>query len=310
MSGLERDRPDRPRPGRESPSPQARRIPPDWPNRQHSRFVRAAGLVWHVQVMGAGPVMLLLHGTGAATHSWRAMLPLLAEHFTVVAPDLPGHGYTEAPSARRQSLPGMAKAVQSLLWALDMKPAVVVGHSAGAAVGLRLCLDGAVAPRLVVGLNAALKPWAGSAGKVFSPLAKFLVGLPGVPELFSWRARNAAMVAKLLEGTGSRLTPEGVALYAQVVREPSHAAAALAMMAYWDLNPLQADLPKLAPKLLLVVGEDDRAIPPANAKETVALVPRGEVASMPGLGHLSHEEDPAGTVALIMAAARAEGVIG
>ena len=81
----------------------------DWPNREASRFVRAAGLMWHVQIMGAGPVLLLAHGTGAATHSWRALAPLLAQHFTIVAPDLPGHGFTEAPGTARLSLPGMAR---------------------------------------------------------------------------------------------------------------------------------------------------------------------------------------------------------
>ena len=50
----------------------------DWPNREASRFVEAAGLRWHVQVMGAGPVLLLLHGTGASTHSWRDVMPKLA----------------------------------------------------------------------------------------------------------------------------------------------------------------------------------------------------------------------------------------
>ncbi len=66
----------------------------DWPNREFSRFVDAAGLTWHVQVMGSGPAILLVHGTGAATHSWRDLAPLLARHFTVVAPDLPGGGGT------------------------------------------------------------------------------------------------------------------------------------------------------------------------------------------------------------------------
>ena len=53
----------------------------DWPNREASRFVHAAGLRWHVQVMGSGPVVLLLHGTGAATHSWRDLMPKLAERW-------------------------------------------------------------------------------------------------------------------------------------------------------------------------------------------------------------------------------------
>ena len=279
------------------------RLPQDWPNRGASRFVRAAGLNWHVQVMGSGPVLLLLHGTGAATHSWRDLMPLLAAQFTVVAPDLPGHGFTEAPAAARQSLPGMAKSVQSLLWALDMRPAVAVGHSAGAAIALRLALDRSIEPRLVVGLNAALMPWGGSAGKVFSPLAKFLVGVPGVPQVFSWRARDTAMVERLLAGTGSRLDAQGVALYARVVREPAHAAAALAMMAYWDLNPLIRDLPGLQAKLLLIVGAADRAIPPGDADRIRTVLPGTTVVAMPGLGHLAHEEEPARTAALILDAA-------
>ena len=67
----------------------------DWPNRQYSRFVEAAGMRWHVQVMGQGPALLLLHGTGAATHSWRDVMPKLAGHYTVVAIDLPGHAFTQ-----------------------------------------------------------------------------------------------------------------------------------------------------------------------------------------------------------------------
>ena len=69
----------------------------NWPHRQASRFVEAGGIRWHVQIMGQGPVMLLLHGTGAASHSWRDIMPLLAAQFTVVVPDLPGHGFTRAP---------------------------------------------------------------------------------------------------------------------------------------------------------------------------------------------------------------------
>lgn len=286
------------------------RLPADWPNRDASRFVRAAGLAWHVQVAGSGPALLLLHGTGAATHSWRDMLPLLAAHFTVVAPDLPGHGFTEAPALRRLSLPGMARDLQALLWALDVKPAAVAGHSAGAAVAIRMALDGKLpAVRLVVGLNAALMPLGGVAGQIFSPLAKLLAGLPGLPDLFAWRARDPATVAKLLRDTGSTLDARGVALYARVVREPRHAAAALGMMAHWDLRPLADELPGLQPQLLLAVGAGDRTVPPADSARVQAAVPGAELVSWPGLGHLAHEEAPAQAAAMIVAAARTAGVL-
>lgn len=92
----------------------------DWPNRESSRFVQAGGLRWHVQQLGRGPVMLLIHGTGAATHSWRDLAPLLAQSFTLVSADLPAHAFTETPPARGLSLPGMAASMASLVDALGL----------------------------------------------------------------------------------------------------------------------------------------------------------------------------------------------
>jgi len=286
----------------------------DWPNRSASRTVRAAGLNWHVQVAGpsadkGSPVLLLVHGTGAATHSWRDLLPPLAEHFTIIAPDLPGHGWTDAPAAARLSLPGMAKALQGLLIALNMRPVVAVGHSAGAAVLARMALDGAIQPRALVSLNGAFVPLQGVPGQLFSPLARLLVGLPGLPQVFAWRARDPAMVAQLLAGTGSALDAEGVRLYGQVVRRPAHAASALGMMAHWDLRPLLADLPRLRTPLLLVAGAGDRSVPPAQSAQVRDLVPGSTLATLPGLGHLAHEERPADVAALILQFARANGAL-
>jgi magnesium chelatase accessory protein len=282
----------------------------DWPNRAFSRFFRRDGLTWHVQVTpGDAPVLFMVHGTGAATHSWRDLLPLLGQHFTVVAADLPGHGFTDAPPWHRLSLPGMARDLAGLLGLLGIRPALVVGHSAGAAILARMCLDGAIAPAGLVSLNGAFVPLGGAAAPIFAPLARLLVGLPVLPQLFAWRAGDPRVVDKLLASTGSRLDPLGVQLYTRLVRNPNHAAAALRMMANWDLPPLLRDLPKLPAKLLLVSGTNDRAIPPADAVQVQKLVPGAELISMPGLGHLSHEEDPAGTAALILAFARRLGVL-
>lgn len=272
----------------------------DWPNRAASRFVRTTGLTWHVQVMGTGPTLLLAHGTGAATHSWRGLAPLLARRFTVVAPDLPGHGFTDSVPAHRLSLLGMARAMQGLLWALNLTPTLAVGHSAGAAILARMCLDGAVAPRGLVSLNGAFLPFGGAAGQVFSPLARFLVGVPLLPDLFARRARKPEVVAQLIRNTGSSLDAEGVELYRRVVQRPGHAAAALGMMAHWDLAPLVRDLGRLGPKLLLIVGDRDAAIPPAQAARVRELVPGAELVSLPGLGHLAHEEQPERVADLVL----------
>ena len=60
-----------------------------WPHREASHFVAAGAARWHVQRMGSGPPLLLLHGTGASVHSWRGLMPLLAQSHDVIACDLP-----------------------------------------------------------------------------------------------------------------------------------------------------------------------------------------------------------------------------
>jgi magnesium chelatase accessory protein len=281
----------------------------DWPNRENSRFVEADGLRFHVQIMGDGPVLLLLHGTGAATHSWRALGPLLARNFRVVAPDLPGHGFTEAPLQDRLSLPGMARALTALLAKLDLTPAMAAGHSAGAAILLRMVFDGQIAPRALVGLNAAIMPMGGMAAPVFAPLGKLLARFSLVPELFSWHAADENVVRKMLRGTGSTLEPAGVSLYRRVMKNPRHAAAALAMMANWDLRPVRRELPGLHTPLLLIVGGNDRTIPPSAAAEIRAILPRTEIATLPGLGHLAHEETPEDVAGLMLRFARAQAIL-
>jgi magnesium chelatase accessory protein len=265
----------------------------DWPNREFSRFVVADGLRWHVQQMGAGPVVLLMHGTGASTHSWRALAPLLAQDYTIFAADLPGHGFTDAPTDQRlYSLSGMASGLSALLRECRVVPDYGVGHSAGAAILARMCLDGAIKPRMIVGLNAALLPLSGVAGSLFSPIARVLSITSLAPRLFAWAARDRAAVERLIAGTGSRLDPFGTDLYWRLISNPGHATAALQMMANWDLPSLQRDLPRLRTPLTLLIGSTDRTVPPDEAGRVARLLPSVTLRTMAGLGHLAHEEQP------------------
>jgi magnesium chelatase accessory protein len=279
----------------------------DWPHRAFSRFVVAGGLRWHVQVMGEGPVALLVHGTAAASHSWRDVAPLLARRYTVVVPDLPGHGFTEPMRASRVSLPGFAHALGDLIDALALPPALAVAHSAGAAILARMCLDGRIAPRVLVSLNGALLPPSGWAGLFFLPTARLLACSPLIPHLVSWRAGDAAAIGRLIESTGSTLDAQGAALYQKLVRSPRHVAGILTMMARWDLGPLVSDLPRLATPLILIVGEADRTVSPQEADRVHRLVPTARMLTLPGLGHLAHEEAPARIVELITECASEAG---
>ncbi|MEY2620122.1 MAG: hypothetical protein RL522_3124 [Pseudomonadota bacterium] len=279
----------------------------DWPHRAHSAFMNCDGLRWHVQRFACthaasdlpAPRCLLIHGTGSSTHSWRDVAPRLQPHFEVLAIDLPGHAYTSLPSdgigSPQLSLPGMARTLARLLAMLDFMPQLVVGHSAGAAIAARMAIDGAIAPQLLVSLNGALLPLGGMAGRVFSPAARLMAALPGVPRLFAWSASDASVMQRLLDSTGSALDAQGRELYARLAANPGHAEGALGMMAGWDLPAFERDLQRLRTPLALVVGSQDATVPPGDADRVMArlqgVVPIQKIV-LEGLGHLAHEEQP------------------
>jgi magnesium chelatase accessory protein len=281
----------------------------DWPNRATSSFVHAHGLRWHVQRKGEGPALLLLHGTGASTHSWRGLLPLLARRFTVIAPDLPGHGFTEAPPFEDLSLVGMSEAVAGLLRTLGVELVLAIGHSAGAAILAHMSLSRLAEPEVLISLNGALRPLGGFAGSLFQPVARLMASSSLVSGLFARRAENRAAVERLLRGTGSVIEPQGIDLYGRLFSNPGHAAAALGMMANWDLNALYRDLPNLPCRLLLVAAGGDRTISPEQAFEIRDLVPGARVEYVRGLGHLAHEEKPALFLDIIEGVARSAGIL-
>ena len=265
----------------------------DWPNREHSRFIEVGRVRWHVQVMGHGPVILLLHGTGAATHSWRDVAPLLADDFTVVAPDLPGHGFTSGRPVGGLSMPAMARAAGELLRSMNVAPDMIVGHSAGAAIALRMALDGLASPRRIVGIGSALLPFPGLAAKLFPAMARMLFVNPFAPHLLAGIARRSGETGRfLLRSTGSQTDAAGVGFYERLLTNSKHVEGAITMMANWDLEALKRDLPRVQVPLLLVHGERDGAIPLSAAREATALIPGATLVPLAGLGHLAHEERP------------------
>ncbi|EAU40216.1 Alpha/beta hydrolase [Fulvimarina pelagi HTCC2506] len=269
----------------------AGRPPADWPLSEHSRSVDAGGIRWHFQIMGEGPAIMLIHGTGASTHSFRDLAPILAENHQVLMADCPGLGFTDRPS-RSLTLQTMAAMHAELLQKLGVNPAVIVGHSAGAVIAIEMALDGRVAPQHLVSLNGALLPFPGLAGRLFPKIAKVVYRNPIVPRFFAYRAKSENAVSGLLDGTGSALTPGGKSLYARLFQDRHHVAGTLSMMSHWDLDRFSARLDRLETPLLLVTGDRDKAIPVSVSHRVAAQVKNGKVVVLNGLGHLAHEEAP------------------
>jgi len=273
--------------------------PLTWPNRAFGRMVECRPHRWYVQEAGSGALVLLLHGAGASTHSFRALMPDLARDFHVLALDLPGQGFSRAGARHRLGLEPMAADIAALLAQLHLRPDAIIGHSAGAAIALRLTQILPVAPRAVVAINGALGHFKGVAGWLFPALAKLLALNPLTAMIFARTASSEESVRRLLTSTGSRTDAEGVALYRTLVADRGHVDGTLAMMSQWSLETLLRELPQITVPVLFLTGANDRAVPPDTSDLAAARMPNAEVVRIDGLGHMLHEEDPGGTAARI-----------
>lgn len=280
-----------------------------WPNREASQFVDAAGLRWHVQRLGKGPELLLLHGTGASCHSWRAAMPLLAERFTLTVPDLPGHGFTSGRLRGGATLAHVTAALGTLLDTMRITPAAIAAHSAGCAISLEHCL--VRQPNIpMIGFAPAIMPFPGLAAKLFPAMAKMLFVNPLVPRLFAGTMSLPGEVHRFLKrATGSAIAPEDLACYETLLGHHRHCEGALAMMAHWDLESLAARLPHVTNPVLLVHGRRDKAVPAGSVEGAAARLPDARLALVPELGHLLHEEAPELAADRIIAFAREHGVL-
>ena len=269
--------------------------PHDWPHTAWSRQVHCRPHRWHVQETGSGETILLLHGAGGSTHSFRDVMPFLAQGYHVVALDLPGQGFTQLGARHRSGLEATAQDILSLCAQQEWHPTAIVGHSAGGALALRLSRD-LLSPRgqppKVIGINPALDTFKGLASVLFPALAKVLSAVPFTAKVFASSSAKPGRVAALIRGTGSDIGPEGVAYYQRLISDRDHADAALVMMAQWSLDDLLHGLETIKAPCLFIAGDKDATVPPTVSDAAAQRIAQAEVIHLPHLGHLAHEEAP------------------
>jgi len=234
-----------------------------WPLREHSRLVLHRPHRWHVQEVGTGDTVLLIHGAGGATQSWRHLFPILARTHRVVAVDL----------THQQG------------W----KPKAIIGHSAGVAIALRMAELGAK-PNVIIGINAALGNFKGVAGWLFPAMAKVLAITPFSASLFAATTTRGS-VRNLLLGTGSQIGSEGEDYYYRLAKDKGHVDATLSMMAQWSLDDLLARLDRINLPVHLITGVNDKAVPPSTSEVAVRKLGNGQLYALDQFGHLAHEEN-------------------
>ncbi|MDA9915308.1 alpha/beta fold hydrolase [Luminiphilus sp.] len=268
------------------------RIPADWPLRDCSEFIHCGEIVWHTQRIGAGPVVLLLHGTGASSHSMAGLATLLSRQFTCVLIDLPGQGFTSALRERKHLLSAMSSAVADLCDQLNLVPDYVIGHSAGAAVGIRMSLDTPVAPKGILSINGALLPFGAFIEPLMIKAARGLSQSSRVVHFLARRGTGKAYVRRALRDTGAAISEPMIKRYSQLISQPEHIEGTLRMMGGWELGKLAADLAHVTTPVHLIGSAKDHIVPATRAHRATRDIPGSTAVTLGDAGHLIHEADP------------------
>jgi pimeloyl-ACP methyl ester carboxylesterase len=285
---------DRPTNAAELPPEDAVRAAPDFDElRQlvlhgHQVFYRSAG---------SGPVIVLVHGITSTSRTWANVLPALAEHFTLIAPDLLGHGESAKPRGD-YSLGAYASGIRDLLIALGHERATFVGHSLGGGVAMQLAYQFPEhCDRLVLVSSGGL-------GREITALLR-AASLPGselvLPLLVNEQLIAAGRaVGRLLGRIGLRVhTDVGEVLRGHASLADGEARSAFLHTLRTIVDPRgqrvnASDRLYLAQAVpfLLVWGERDPIIPVEHARAAQRLVPGSRLEIFPNAGHFPHLDDP------------------
>ncbi|MBW9215906.1 alpha/beta fold hydrolase [Mumia sp. zg.B53] len=267
------------------------------PGSLETRFVRLHGYRRAYRITGEGPALLLLHGLSCDSTTWLPVAERLAERFTVVIPDLLGHGESDKPRAD-YSLGGYANGMRDLLTYLEIDRVTVVGHSLGGGVAMQFAYQYPDRTERIC-LVAT-----GGLGTEVSPLIRLItvpgagvgLGLATIPPL-----RVPVRVAlRTLARTGlpyTRDLDEAADIY-ESLSDPGARAAVRAVTSHvvdWRGQRItmkdRAYLAEVIP-LCLVWGAGDSVIPSRHALAAQRRSPHTIVELFPDSGHFPHKDQP------------------
>ena len=256
----------------------------------HSRTVRIHGHDVSYRMAGEGPTILLIHGIAGSSTTWKAVMPALAEHYTVIAPDLLGHGQSAKPRGD-YSLGAYASGIRDLLTVLEKERVSLVGHSLGGGVAMQFAYQFPEwAERLVLVASGGL-------GKEVSPLLK-AVTMPGAEYVLSLllhpRIREAAewpgSVARRVGWRPGDTLSEVWRSYTTLTDRHAQMAFVHTVRSVIDVAGQRVsahDRLYLAAAVptLIVWGDHDRIIPVDHAYRAADAIPGARLEILEGAGH-------------------------
>ena len=247
--------------------------------------------------VGEGPVLLLLHGLGCDHTTWDPIIDTLARRYTVIAPDLLGHGLSDKPRAD-YSVGGYANGMRDLLTCLGIDKVTVVGHSFGGGVAMQFAYQFPErTERLVLVASGGLGPEVTPVIRAITTpgfhQAMHLLMLPGVRHATTgamrvlartgWQlTRDLDEVAEIYESFKSPATRHAIRHVVRAVVDWQGQIVTMADRAY-----LTEEMP-----MAVVWGRNDQVIPVSHANNAARLAPSARVKVIPNAGHFPHKDHP------------------
>jgi len=247
------------------------------------RIVEVDGYGVHVVERGAGPAVLLIHGFGGHTFSYRHQLPVLSRDHRTIAVDLKGYGYSQRDPDAGLSQTDQARMLKGLFERLEVEDAVVVGHSMGGAVAQRFA---ATYPKLVHALvlvASAPVDLRVPAMNVPAPLLRPV--LPALAGLAARRIFSASFYDR------SKAAPD---VFEEYIR-PSRIQGSmdgLLRMTRERAEDRPVDMSSITQPVLLLYAADDRIVKLNRAQDVRARLPQARLVVVDRAGHLLLEERP------------------
>ncbi|WP_018130674.1 alpha/beta fold hydrolase [Effusibacillus pohliae] len=248
-------------------------------------YIQVENLTIHYKIEGNGSPLLLLHGMGSNSRSWRNQLEGLKDHFTVIAWDAPGYGKSSDPSKAITTFKQFAKILKGFLEKLNLDSIYLLGHSMGSVLALDFCC---LYPEVVKALILADGTRGNAAGDAELNERKLRNRLVSIETLTPQEIAKQRVGELLAPNAPEEVRREAERLYSEI------RPAGYRSVAYSLYNANQTGLlPLINIPTLVICGELDKVTPVRESEILHAGIAKSELVIIPGTGHLCYQENPA-----------------
>ncbi len=262
-----------------------------------SQFIEINGLKVHYKQAGSGPALVLLHGFGASTFSWREVIQPLAAAHTVIAYDRPAFGLTSRPlpgdwsDLNPYTIDAQADLLAALFDAKGIDQAVLVGNSAGGTVAVYTALKYPQRVQALILVDAAIYSGSG--------IPDWIKPVLGTPQgrwfgsLLVRQIQNRGMdLLQVAWHNPGKITEAIIQGYRKPLRMANWDRALWELTLAQQPSRLASRLAELNLPVLVVTGDDDRIVPTEQSLRLAREIPGAHLALMQFCGHVPQEECP------------------